>query len=62
MPSCAPTQKIIPGAVINMTYDALLRPTSMKSQVITAPGTSGTAQAPAGAIIHTHGVRSFIII
>jgi RHS repeat-associated protein len=44
----APTQKVIPGAVINMTYDALLRPTGMKSQAIG----SGTAQAPAGAVIH----------
>jgi RHS repeat-associated protein len=44
----APTQKVIPGAVMSMTYDALLRLTGMKSQAI---GT-GTAQSPAGTVIH----------
>jgi len=44
----SPTQKVIPGAVVNMTHDALLRPIGMKSQAI---GT-GAAQAPLGPIIH----------
>jgi RHS repeat-associated protein len=45
----APTQKVLPGAVVNLTYDALLRPTRLTSQAI---GNNGTTQAPTGYIIH----------
>jgi RHS repeat-associated protein len=44
----SPAQKIIPGAVINMTYDSLLRPIGIKSQGIGA----GTAQAPLGPTLY----------
>nr|WP_295781704.1 RHS repeat-associated core domain-containing protein [Rhodoferax sp.] len=44
----SPSQKFIPGAVINMNYDALLRPTRITSQAL---GVNGAPQAPTGAII-----------
>jgi RHS repeat-associated protein len=48
----APTQKVIPGAVINMSYDALLRATGVVSRAINSTGTTGTAQAPLGPTIY----------
>jgi RHS repeat-associated protein len=48
----APTQKVIPGAVINMSYDALLRATGLVSRAINGTGTTGTAQAPLGPTIY----------
>jgi RHS repeat-associated protein len=44
----APIQKVITGAVINMTYDALLRLIGTKSQAIGI----GTTQIPSGAVIN----------
>jgi RHS repeat-associated protein len=52
----SPTQKVIPGAVINITYDALSRPTGITSRAINGTGngatTGGTAQAPLGSILY----------
>jgi len=52
----SPTQKVIPGAVINMTYDALLRSTGITSRAINSSGTNatsgGTSQAPLGPTIY----------
>lgn len=52
----SPTQKVIPGAVINMTYDALLRSTGITSRAINGTGTGlttgGTTQAPLGPTIY----------
>ena len=57
----APTQKVIPGAVVTMNYDALLRPMTIKSQAINklvATGatvgqiaSAGTATNPLGIVI-----------
>jgi len=58
----SPSQKIIPGAVINMNYDALLRPTRITSQAL---GANGAPQAPTGAICSAprfHRISSQITI
>jgi RHS repeat-associated protein len=43
----APIRKVLPGAVINMEFDALQRPTRIKTQAIG----SGTSSSPLGAVL-----------
>jgi RHS repeat-associated protein len=48
----APTQKVVPGVVINMTYDSLLRPTGITGRAINGIGSVGTVQTPVGPLIN----------
>jgi len=55
----APTQKILPGAVATMNYDALLRPTTIKSQAINklvASGATAGQIAAAGTTSNPLGI------